>query len=138
MLSVHIQHTMTPLIELQLDSPTPAYRQIAASLRRHFVEGGIPPGTILPTVRQVAMDLGVHFNTVAQAYRLLADEGWLDLRRRRGALVVEREAPPQAKASQVEALIRRMHELTAEFRSAGMTQRQIALALRRVTKGTIS
>lgn len=43
-----------------------------------------------PPLRQLALDLGVHHNTVALAYRELAAEGWLELRRGRGALVVER------------------------------------------------
>jgi DNA-binding transcriptional regulator YhcF (GntR family) len=47
------------------------------------------------------MDLGVHHNTVAGAYRQLAGEGWLELRRGRGATVIERAMPaptPRAKA----------------------------------------
>ena len=38
-------------------------------------------------LRHVAVELGVHFNTVAEAYRQLAAEGWLDLKHGRGAVV---------------------------------------------------
>jgi DNA-binding transcriptional regulator YhcF (GntR family) len=58
---------------------------IADGLRALLVHGAFKTGDRLPTVRQLAIDLTVHHNTVAQAYRLLADEGWLDLRRHRGA-----------------------------------------------------
>ena len=78
---------MPPLvIELHPASNVPAYRQIADAIRRHLVAGHLAPGALLPTSRQLALDLGVHFNTVAEAYRVLADEGWLELKRRRGAL----------------------------------------------------
>ena len=66
-----------PLVAINLSSPTPVYRQIAHDLRRHLVEQRLKPGDLLPPIRQLALDLGVHFNTVALAYRLLADEGWL-------------------------------------------------------------
>ena len=125
----------SPLVSIDLASPTPAYRQIANRLRQHLVDGRLKPGDILPPVRQLALDLGVHFNTVALAYRLLADEGWLDLRRRRGAAVLERQAPAPPRRGQAERLLRRLGELTAELRSAGVPPRQIATALRRLAQG---
>ncbi|NOZ95255.1 MAG: GntR family transcriptional regulator, partial [Acidobacteria bacterium] len=83
-----------PLLRIDLASPVPAYRQIAAGLRTLLVHGDLPAGSRLPTIRELAMDLGVHPNTVAQAYRVLSDEGWLELRRRRGATVRQRPVPP--------------------------------------------
>jgi GntR family transcriptional regulator len=127
-----------PLVELRLDSPVPAYRQIADALRAHLVHGRIQPGDLLPPVREVAMDLGVHFNTVARAYRDLAEEGWLDLKRRRGALVLDRARPRRPDASHVEGLIARLRDLAAELRGAGLTQAQIEAALRRHSKGAAS
>ena len=125
---------MKPLVELYPDSPVPAYRQIADGLRRHLVEGQLKPGDLLPPVRQLAMDLGIHFNTVAQAYRVLGDEGWLDLRRRRGAMVLERGRPTKPDRGRVEGLLRRLDELTAELRTAGVPQARIATALRRLAR----
>jgi DNA-binding transcriptional regulator YhcF (GntR family) len=124
-----------PLVEIDPDAPIPAYRQIASALRRHLVEGRVKAGDLLPPIRQLALDLGVNFNTVAQAYRLLADEGWLDLKRRRGALVIHRSTPVAPDSGQIDRLVGRLQELTAEFRSAGMTRGQIAVALRRLAKG---
>jgi len=62
-------------IRIDLNSPVPATRQIADGLRVELVEGRLKPGSGLPSVRRVAMELGVHFNTVAEAYRVLAAEG---------------------------------------------------------------
>ena len=59
-----------PRIRIDLNSPVPATRQIADGLRVELVEGRLKPGTDLPSVRRIAMELGVHFNTVAEAYRV--------------------------------------------------------------------
>ena len=51
-------------MSIDLGSPTPAYRQIARDQRRHLVEQRLKPGDLLPPIRQLALDLGVHFNTM--------------------------------------------------------------------------
>jgi DNA-binding transcriptional regulator YhcF (GntR family) len=122
-------------VAINLNSPIPAYRQIANDLRRHLVEERLKPGELLPPIRQLALDLGVHFNTVAIAYRMLADEGWLELKRRRGAAVLARNAPPAVDQRHVDHLLRQLGHIAAELRSAGMTARQISSALRRIAQG---
>lgn len=108
------------VIRIDLSSSVPAYRQIADAIRARLVNRELKPGAQLPTVRQLAADLAVHHNTVAEAYRLLSDEGWLDLRRRRGAIVVER-ASPNANAKERGALRQRLRGLVAEMRTAGVS-----------------
>jgi GntR family transcriptional regulator len=120
-----------PAIRIDLASPVPAYRQIANALRALLVAGGFPVGEPLPTVRQLAVDLGVHHNTIAEAYRVLADEGWLALRRRHGAIVLDRSRPsppPEARTS----LLRRLRELTAEAQASGLAPGVIADSMRSV------
>jgi len=124
-----------PRISIAPSSSIPVYRQIANGLRQHLVEGRLKPGDLLPPVRQLAVDLGVHFNTVALSYRSLADEGWLDLRRRRGALVLERDTPVAPVRDHADRLLRRLSEVTAELRAAGVPSRKIAAALRRLADG---
>jgi DNA-binding transcriptional regulator YhcF (GntR family) len=119
---------MAPVIRIDLASLTPAYRQIANAVRAQLVAGAFRTGEQLPTVRELAMDLGVHHNTVAQAYRLLADEGWLDLRRRHGVTVLPREVPTAAPEVE-ERFTRRLHELAAEARAAGMSAKAVTRAL---------
>jgi GntR family transcriptional regulator len=83
----------------------------------------------------LALDLGVHFNTVAIAYRLLADEGWLELKRRRGATVIPRNTPRVVDRRQVDGLLRQLEQIAAQLRSAGMSSRQVSSALRRLAQG---
>ena len=122
-------------VSVNLESSIPAYRQIADDLRRHLVDERLKPGDLLPPIRQLALDLGVHFNTVALAYRLLADEGWLELKRRRGATVIARNAPRAVDRRQVDGLLRQLAQIAAQLRSAGMSSRQISSALRRIAQG---
>jgi GntR family transcriptional regulator len=120
-----------PAIRIDLALPAPAYRQIANALRALLVAGAFPVGETLPTVRQLAVDLAVHHNTVAEAYRVLAEEGWLALRRRHGATVLDRSRPsppPEARTS----LLRRLRELTAEAQTAGLAPGVIAESMRSV------
>jgi len=116
-------------IRIDLASPTPAYRQIANAVRAELVAGAFQPGDQLPTVRQLAMDLGVHHNTVAEAYRLLCEEGWLDMRRRHGVTVRSRQAPAPAPTAQ-DAFARRLQELAAEASAEGLATTTIAETLR--------
>jgi DNA-binding transcriptional regulator YhcF (GntR family) len=122
-------------VSINLNSSVPAYRQIANDVRRHLVEGHLKPGDLLPPIRQLALDLGVHFNTVALAYRMLADEGWLELKRRRGAAVIARNAPRAVDRRQVDHLLQQLGHIAAELRGAGLTARQISAALRRLAQG---
>jgi len=118
-----------PTLRIDLDSSVPAYRQIVDGLRVLLVSGKLKPGAELPSVRRMALDLGVHFNTVAEAYRALADEGWLDLRHGRGATVVEREAPPPS-AEQLDEFRNRLRSLTAETRAKGVPAAKLRSLLR--------
>jgi GntR family transcriptional regulator len=120
-----------PVIRIDVASPVPAYRQIANAIRAHLVAGVFPVGNPLPTVRQLAIDLGVHHNTVAEAYRVLSDEGWLDLRRRHGALVLDRSRPRPSREARP-SLVQRLRELTAEAQAAGLAPGIIAESMRAV------
>jgi DNA-binding transcriptional regulator YhcF (GntR family) len=107
-------------VTINLDSSEPAYRQIAVQLRTLIIAGVLPAGSNLPAVRRLAMDLGVHFNTVAEAYRVLAEEGWLDVTHGRCARVVERESPKPSKA-EVDTLRRKLRQTLAELRAKGLS-----------------
>src|SRR5688572_24683756 len=112
-------------IRIILDSPIPAYRQIVDSLRTLIVEGCLQSGDRLPSVRQLAVRLGVHHNTVAEAYRELAADGWLDLGRRRGATVIERQAPRSSSETRAR-FSRQLRDLIAKGHADGLRRSEIA------------
>jgi GntR family transcriptional regulator len=112
-------------LRIDLASAQPVYEQIVSGLRALLVSSEFESGEQLPTVRQLAIDLGIHHNTVAEAYRVLAEEGWLDLRRRRGAVVLDRRDPkatPEAKQD----FRKRLEELIAKAITNGVPRSAIA------------
>ena len=125
----------TRTIQIDLASAEPVYKQIVAALRTHLVGGRIKPGETLPPVRQLAIELGVHFNTVAEAYRMLADEGWLELKRRRGAMVLDRETPHPPQKEQRTSFAKRLNEVVAEALSQGLKPAQVASELKQLADG---
>jgi len=68
---------------------------IASDLRERIERGELTPGTLLPSVRAVAADLGVNRNTVVAAYRQLAQAGLVEARGRGGTRVADRTTVAQ-------------------------------------------
>lgn len=123
----------TPILRIDLDSALPVYLQIVSQLRAMLVSGKLAPGRRLPPVRQLANDLSVHHNTVAQAYRTLAGEGWLELRRGRGARVLARSEPKASAGTKTE-FSRRLEGLVAKAASDGLDAAVIAREFQQVTQ----
>ena len=86
-------------MEIQLDFRTgiPIYIQIMEQIKRQIASGELQPGDQLPTVRQLATDLRVNFNTIARAYRLLDEAGVISTQHGRGTYILE-VMPPEASA----------------------------------------
>jgi GntR family transcriptional regulator len=75
-------------IEIDLLSKIPIYVQIIDQIKHMIATGNLEPGDQLPTVRQLATDLRVNFNTIARAYRLLDDEGLISTQHGRGTYIL--------------------------------------------------
>ena len=108
------------LIRVEGGSPSPAYRQIMDQIRVHLDSGALKPGDVLPSVRALSMQLGVHFNTIAEAYRQLANEGWIDLQHGRRAVVCAPARPGPLPAEEANILRQRLRHLLAEMRLKGI------------------
>jgi GntR family transcriptional regulator len=76
-------------IGLRIDprDAVPIWKQIEDSLRRMVAAGALPPGSPVPSVRDLARDLGVNPATVSKAYQGLSDAGVLEVRRGAGTFV---------------------------------------------------
>lgn len=121
-------------IRFDPQSDVPAVRQIADNLRILLVDARLAPGTQLPSMRRLAMELGVHFSTVAEAYRELAAEGWLELQHGRGATVLARSVPTLRRKAWVEEFRDRLRGLIAQTRAGGAPGEEVAAELRAAAK----
>ncbi|MGI9123206.1 MAG: GntR family transcriptional regulator [Mycobacterium sp.] len=80
------------------DARTPLFDQLRLAVIDAVRDGRLPPGTRLPTVRELAGELGLAVNTVARAYRELESAGVVETRRRFGTVVAARN-PTEATMS---------------------------------------
>jgi len=91
-------------IDIDFRSHVPIYVQIVERIKHLLATGKLNPGDQLPTVRQLAADLRVNFNTVARAYRLLDEAGVISTQQGRGTYVMEPLHPGNAVRLREEAL----------------------------------
>ena len=75
------------IIKINSRSEMPIYLQLRNQIVKGIGKGELEQGEILPTVRQMAADLGVNAMTVSKAYQLLKNEGFLYTDRRLGSIV---------------------------------------------------
>lgn len=76
-------------INVDLRSSTPIYLQIVEQIHKSLENGELQKGDQLPTVRQMATDLRINFNTVARAYRILDESGLISTQHGRGTYIWE-------------------------------------------------
>lgn len=114
------------VIRLDETSPTPKYQQIVEQVRALVATGALPPRTPLPSVRQLAADLGINVNTVLAAYRALESEGIVLLRHGARAVVhprLERVAEP--RLDDVERIRAGLERIRTDALLAGMSLEQL-------------
>lgn len=87
-------------------SEAPLFEQLAATVRTNAAAGKLRSGDRLPAARGVAEALGVNVHTVLHAYQDLRDEGLLEMRRGRGAVVTDAAKPLASLHSEIVALAR--------------------------------
>jgi GntR family transcriptional regulator len=90
--------------ELDFRSHVPIYVQIVDRVEHLIATGVLEPGDQLPTVRQLAAELRVNFNTIARAYRILDEHGVISTQQGRGTYVLEPPPPEQASTLRREAI----------------------------------
>lgn len=118
------------MIAIDLDSPVPLEDQLCKAIRAAIAREEVAAGDSLPSVRQLAADLGIHWNTVARAYRRLADEGLLIVRRGRGVSVKPMPEVTDSDSGASARISESLREAIADARLSGMSMaafRQLVL-----------
>ena len=111
------------LIRIDPSSDVALVAQLSGSLRADMAAGRVRPGERLPAARDLAASLGVNLHTVLRAYQDLRDEGLLDMRRGRGAVVTE-------AAAALGGLEQQIRELGVTAAALGMTPDALAALVR--------
>jgi len=93
------------LISIDPGSALPLFEQLITAIRGQIIAGGVRAGERLPAARDLAESLDINVHTVLRAYQVLRDEGFIELRRGRGAVVTERRRDYDELAAQIAVLV---------------------------------
>ena len=121
---------MTVAVRLEPDDPTPPYEQLRRQLVAAIESGVLAAGTRLPTVRQLAGDLGVAAGTVMRAYAALEENG-LIVTRRGGGTAVSVSPPTLSDVERQRRLVELAASLVVQARRLGATDDDMRRALER-------
>jgi GntR family transcriptional regulator len=117
-------------LEIDFRSGIPIYLQVVERIKERLASGRLKPGDQLPTVRSLALELRVNFNTIARAYRIMDESGIISTQQGRGTYILD-VPPPEVsgniRAKALEALTRRY---IADARHLGVMPHELTDALR--------
>jgi DNA-binding transcriptional regulator YhcF (GntR family) len=112
------------IVTVDPGSPVPPYDQVRSQLAEAIASGELGVEARLPTVRQLAGELGLATNTVARSYRELEAAGLIETRGRYGSYVA-----PSDTAARREA-VRATRDFTAAMRRLGIGSEELVALLR--------
>ena len=117
------------MIAINYRDPRPIYEQIQAELRRLMLTGALPPGSRLPSVRELAGQLAINPNTIQRAYNELEAEGYIYSVAGKGSFV---SGTADADAARRETLRADVKKLLNELRYLGVTEADAAALIKEV------
>src|SRR5260221_11259423 len=120
--------TTSAPFRLETSSGLPFYRQIIDQVLLGVADGRLMPGTQLPTVRQLAVELSVNLNTVAKAYREMEIRGIVETQQGTGTFVAHRK-PEKKTAERRKALAKLVEQFLSLATAQGFTHEELADAL---------
>ena len=91
-------------LALDFRSGLPIYLQVVERIKERIAAGQLRPGDQLPTVRSLALELRVNFNTIARAYRILDEMGIISTQQGRGTYIMSVPPPEISEEIRQKAL----------------------------------
>jgi DNA-binding transcriptional regulator YhcF (GntR family) len=110
------------LIQVKPESEIPIYLQIREQIVSGIASGQLRSGDPLPSVRQMARDLGVNMHTVNKAYTFLQTDGYVRVLGRRGVVVADAPEPGADYIKETESELRR---ILTEAKARGLTREAV-------------
>jgi GntR family transcriptional regulator len=117
-------------LELDFRSGIPIYLQVVDRIKEMIADGRIKPGNQLPTVRALATELRVNFNTVARAYRILDEARVISTQQGRGTYILEIPPPETTEAMRRTTLATLTERYLADATRLGFPPEEIQKTLR--------
>ncbi len=96
-------------LHIETESKVPIYIQVEEQIRSFIAAGQLRPGEQLPTIRELAADLRVNYNTIARIYRDLDRDGLISTQRGQGTFVAgvpNEEQMARARQGKLQAIVR--------------------------------
>jgi GntR family transcriptional regulator len=118
---------------INLESRIPIYVQLKESIKLAIATGKLPPGSQLPTVRQLAIQLRINANTVSRVYMELEGEGILATKQGKGTFV--RDRPEINNTFKEDSLNDMLDDLIIKASSLGFYTTELLRALEKKLKG---
>ncbi len=110
------------------------YEQIIDSVRQSILSGAITPGEKLPSVRNLAKELGINPNTIQKAYNILETEGVILTMPGRGSVVLSETE--ELRTKQLSKMEEKLTVIAAESYSTGITEDEFVTAAHRAWRKT--
>ena len=109
------------IIQIDFNSSEAIYMQLCNQIIMGIATSKLQEGDPLPSVRQMADTIGINMHTVNKAYAVLKQEGFIQLARRRGAVV----AIDVNRIKAMEGLKEQLLVLLAQSRCKGITREEV-------------
>lgn len=115
---------------LDFHSGLPIYTQIVNQVQSQLANGILKPGDQLPTVRALAEELRINFNTVARAYRILDEARIISTQQGRGTYITEIPPPDVTENLRRESLSELTGRFIGEAFRLGFSEREVSQMVR--------
>jgi GntR family transcriptional regulator len=123
-----VERKLTLLLDFH--SGLPIYAQIVNQVQSQLANGILKPGDQLPTVRALAQELRVNFNTVARAYRILDEAHIISTQQGRGTYITEIPQPDVSERLRHESLEALTQRFITEAIRLGFSEREVSQMVR--------
>lgn len=119
------------LLKLDLQSEVPIYTQLRNQIIEGIVKGDLKLGEALPSVRNLASDLGINLHTVNKAYTLLKQDGYIQIHRQKG-VVVNPDGMPTIDEDFLIRIEAEVRPIVAECLCRGMSKEELYLMVDKI------
>ena len=121
-------------IILSNNNPDPIYLQIVEQIRAQIVQGILPEGTLLPSIRSLAKDLRISVITTKRAYDELEREGYIQTVAAKGSCVAAR-SHEQWKEEYLRKIEEHMRSIKLLSDFLGLSEEELGMMYQLLTKG---